>query len=111
MIRRSPRSTRFPYTTLFRSTLAGDDEEVLLAPLAVVQAALAGRENLDAEAAVGPLLPPLEVRVLPTLLAPDPRHVARVDDEPALAHGDESELGLLQLRLGYGRRQCGLAFL
>src|SRR5215211_3529004 len=66
-------------------TLAGDDEEVLLAPLAVVQAPLTGRENQDSEAEVGPLLPPFEVRVLPALLASEPRHVTRVDYEPALA--------------------------
>ena len=30
--------------------LAGDDEEVLLAAFAVVETALAGRKNLDAEA-------------------------------------------------------------
>ncbi len=86
--------------------LAGDDEEVLLAGLAVVQAVLTGRENLDSEAELGPLLLPFEVGVLPALLASDPRRVARVEDEPALALGDDPELGLLQLCLGNG----GLSF-
>jgi len=51
-------------------TRAGDDEEVLLAALAVVLGvALTGHENVDAEAELGPLLSPFEVRVLRTLLA------------------------------------------
>ncbi len=69
--------------------LAGDDEEVLLAGLAVVQAALTGGDDLDAEAELRPLLPPFEVGVLPALLASDPGGVARVEHEPALALGNE----------------------
>ena len=52
--------------------LAGDDEEVLLAALAVVDAPLTRPHDLDAEAELRPLLPTLEVGVLPALLASDP---------------------------------------
>src|SRR6476660_6456139 len=45
--------------------LSGNDKEVFLARLAVVRAALAAPENLDAEAELGPLLLPFEVGVLP----------------------------------------------
>jgi hypothetical protein len=68
----------------------------------VVQAALARRDDLDAEAEVAPLLPAFEVRVLPTFLASDPRHVAGVDDEPPVALGDETQLRPIQLRLRNG---------
>ena len=82
---------------------AGDDEEVLLAALAVVQAVLTGPENLDPEAELSELLLPLEVGVLPAVVAADPGRVARVEHEPAVALDHEAELGLLQLRLGNGR--------
>src|SRR5204863_8146722 len=76
--------------------LSGNDEEVLLAVLAVVQAVpLARHEDLDAEAELCPVLLSFEVRVLPALLALDPGDVARIDDEPALALGDEPGLGSL----------------
>src|SRR3712207_7095798 len=50
MIRRPPRSTLFPYTTLFRSDLVDDDQRVTLdAPQFVVQrvAVLGGVEAVD----------------------------------------------------------------
>jgi hypothetical protein len=79
--------------------LARNDEEILLATLAVVHAALAAHEDLDAEAELGPLLSALEVGVLPALLASNPRYVARVEDEPPLTLGDEPVVRLLELRL------------
>ena len=80
--------------------LAGDDEEVLLAALAVVEAALAGADDLDAEAELAALRVALELGVLPALLARDPGRLARVEHEPARARGERPELGLLQLRFG-----------
>ena len=80
--------------------LSGNDEEVLLTALAMVYAVpLAGHEHVDAEPELGPVLPSFEVGVLPALLAPDPRDVARVEDEPARALRDEP---------GVGSRQIGL---
>jgi hypothetical protein len=79
--------------------LAGDDEEVLLAALAVVHAPLTRGYDLDAEAELRPLLPTFEVGVLPALLAPDPRCVACVEHEPALALGNEPGVRPLQLSL------------
>src|SRR5439155_23913946 len=78
------------------------------AALAVVHAVpLAGHEHVDADAELSPLLPAFEVCVLPSLLASDPRDVARVEDEPALALGDEPGVGSLQVclanGLGHGR--------
>src|SRR5438034_6092180 len=37
MVRRPPRSTLFPYTTLFRSVLAADDEHVVDPPVEAVR--------------------------------------------------------------------------
>src|SRR5207302_1063927 len=84
--------------------LAGDDEEVLLAALAVVHAVpLPRHEHVDAEAELGPLLATFEVRVLSTCVAVDPRGLAGVEDEPALALRDEALLG--RLHLGFGHRR------
>src|SRR2546421_8428214 len=44
MIRRPPRSTLFPYTTLFRSPRAGEEIEVCLAEVSSLQS---GRRGLD----------------------------------------------------------------
>src|SRR5262245_66025483 len=80
--------------------LTGDDEEVLLAALAVVEAPLTRADDLDAEAELPPLLPAFEVGVLPAFLASNPRGVARVEHEPALPLGNEPRVRLLQLGLG-----------
>src|SRR2546426_7898179 len=45
MIRRPPRSTLFPYTTLFRSHLGVDDLEVLVVPVTVAGRQLLGPER------------------------------------------------------------------
>ena len=86
------------------NALAGDDEEALLAALAVVHAFLAGADDLDPEAELRPLLLPLEVGVLPALLAAHPRRIARVQHEPAVAVDDQARVDLLQLRLGNAHR-------
>src|SRR3712207_9426090 len=53
MIRRPPRSTLVPYTTLFRSVLAdasnGPPEVILLGTGSEVQIAVAARERLEAD--------------------------------------------------------------
>ena len=69
-----------------KETLAGDDEEALLAALAVVHASLAGREDLDPQAELRPLLLPLEVGVLPALLAANPGRLAALStNQPSLS--------------------------
>jgi hypothetical protein len=50
---------------------------------------------MDAEAELSPHLPAFKIGVLPTLLASDPRDVARVENEPTLTLGDEPGLGSL----------------
>src|SRR3712207_8094515 len=45
MIRRPPRSTLFPYTTLFRSLDARDPVEVALAPQQLADSADGGRQH------------------------------------------------------------------
>ena len=87
--------------------LAGDDEEVLLAALAVVHAPLTRGHDLDAEAELCPLLLTFEVDVLPALLASNPRCLTRVEHEPALAVGNEPRLSLHQLCLGDGHGPHG----
>ncbi len=66
---------------------------------------------MDAKAELTPLLPAFKVGVLPTLLALDPRNVARVKNEPALSLGNEPGVGSLQLCLangfGHGRILAG----
>src|SRR5688572_31609411 len=44
MIRRPPRSTLFPYTTLFRSLLAGEPEHEVVAPPVAVKVVGEGEE-------------------------------------------------------------------
>src|SRR3712207_8124619 len=68
MIRRPPRSTLFPYTTLFRSMIAADGVDVIVEatgnPIVGIHHALRcfyhGRHlvmvNVEADALVGPLL-------------------------------------------------------
>ena len=82
--------------------VSGDDEEVLLAGLAVIQPSLARRQHLDPEAELCPVLTAFEVGVLSALLALDPRNLARVENEPPVTPGDEAGLGLLQLCLSNG---------
>src|SRR3712207_8071905 len=60
MIRRPPRSTLFPYTTLFRSRAGRDDELALLRP------------------GLRPLQKVLGARGLPVLVDAEERHVERV---------------------------------
>src|SRR3712207_7018461 len=58
MIRRPPRSTLFPYTTLFRSGHAGEDEQQVREPVEVARglgvAALAVGLQQRPDAALGP---------------------------------------------------------
>src|SRR3712207_8484663 len=68
MIRRPPRSTRFPYTTLFRSEL-GDQSDHLEQ---VVQAVLRLRRHVDVDRVPAPVL---RVQVVLRELAP---HAVRV---------------------------------
>src|SRR6266404_5314265 len=75
MIRRPPRSTLFPYTTLFRSFAAPDEATDLPAVVprepAVVRAGLAVVEvKLDAEHGLGPPHRELEVRAEPSPRVP-----------------------------------------
>src|SRR3712207_7469824 len=48
MIRRPPRSTLFPYTTLFRSELGTSDKPVLLTVIGIVLAGLAAATGIAA---------------------------------------------------------------
>src|SRR5260370_7716065 len=55
MIRRPPRSTLFPYTTLFRSnscSLAADDDSKLAVKGAMVKSTVSGRESELPEASI-----------------------------------------------------------
>src|SRR3712207_7249054 len=61
MIRRPPRSTLFPYTTLFRSGADGVLRDLVRAALALAGAGVDGRQLLHAE---GPLLDGLDEVVL-----------------------------------------------
>src|SRR3712207_8571592 len=85
MIRRPPRSTLFPYTTLFRSVVLVDT---------VPQVALTGRveEQVD---------PELERRAVPLVvpLLPPPRHVRRrVEHQDPRAVRSEEHTSELQSR-------------
>src|SRR3712207_8745176 len=61
MIRRPPRSTLFPYTTLFRSERLGDLDELLLADAEVLH----GRQRVLAQPDAGEQLDRLVVRGVP----------------------------------------------
>src|SRR2546426_12652527 len=77
MIRRPPRSTLFPYTTLFRSVLAALQRQPVFLQRLVVVALLAERES---EVVVGELVALHHLRLrgeaLASLLAPALRGVA-----------------------------------
>jgi hypothetical protein len=80
--------------------LAGQHEEILLIVLAVVHRhRLAGRENSQVDPELGEVglaVEPLEFAGVAAALAVDPRRLASVQDEPALAFRDEPVLGGLQ---------------
>ena len=76
---------------------AGEHEEVLLVRLPVVHAhRLAGREDVEPEAHLLELRRPLERRRNAAARPVAPAGVAGVEDEPALARGDEPGVGLLE---------------
>src|SRR4051812_11683352 len=89
-----------PQRTLFsfddQQRLAGQHEEILLIVLAVVHRHwLGGPENsqVDPELReVGLAVEPLEFAGVAAALAVDPRRLASVEDEPALALRDEPVL-------------------
>src|SRR3712207_9006759 len=63
MIRRPPRSTRFPYTTLFRSGDVGDQPGVVGVGAALRHVAVGGDQAADGEAALGELRLALDAEV------------------------------------------------
>src|SRR4051794_1213353 len=84
--------------------LAGDHEEVLLVCLPVVHGhRIAGIEHEDVDADLREVRVGVEAHHPAARPAVVPDDITRVDDEPALALGGESALGLLQPGLGHHR--------
>src|SRR2546430_13847556 len=101
MIRRPPRSTLFPYTTLFRSTSAVESRRYFI----IMMTASVGHELITTTNAARSIRVDPELQRCLSELLTSPTHINKVllgDERPRVGDGDASSRLILTNELGHG---------